>query len=105
MSATAKLDPVVEVFVDALNAQDADRFYGVLAEDATMSDNGVEHNIAPWADAEIFSSNGHLEVDTVEQDGLAFAADFTNSRGGSLPTTWRFVVDNGLISRFETGQA
>lgn len=105
MSATAKLDPTVEVFVDALNAQDTDRFYGALAEDATMSDDGVERDLAQWTDAEIFSSNGHLVVDAVEADGLAFTCDYTNSRWGSMRTTWRFVVRDGLISRFETGQA
>lgn len=105
MSATAKLDPVVEAFVDALNAQDADQFYGVLTEDATMSDDGVERNLAQWTEAEIFSSNGHLAVESVESDGLAFTADYTNSRWGSMRTTWRFVLRDGLISRFETGQA
>ncbi|MCA2208042.1 MULTISPECIES: nuclear transport factor 2 family protein [Nocardia] len=105
MAETVKLDPAVEAFVDALNAQDTDRFYGVLAEDATMSDDGVERNLAQWTEAEIFSANGHLEVDTVEADGLEFTADYTNSRWGSMRTTWRFDVRNGLISRFETGQA
>lgn len=105
MSATTKLDPVVEVFVDALNAQDTDRFYGILTEDATMSDDGVERNLAQWTEAEIFSSNGHLVVESVDADGLELIADYTNSRGGSMRTTWRFVVRDGLISRFETGQA
>ncbi|MFD6390855.1 nuclear transport factor 2 family protein [Nocardia sp. NPDC055029] len=105
MSATAKLDPVVEVFVDALNAQDTGRFYGVLTEDATMSDDGVERNLAQWTEAEIFSSNGRLEVESVDADGLELTADYTNSRWGSMRTTWRFVVRDGLISRFETGQA
>lgn len=106
MSGTAKLDPVVEAFVDALNAQDTDQFYGVLTEDATMSDDGVERNLAQWTEAEIFSSNGHLVVDTIDSDdGLAFTADYTNSRWGSMPTTWQFVLRDGLISRFETGQA
>ncbi|MFD4431075.1 nuclear transport factor 2 family protein [Nocardia sp. NPDC058497] len=105
MSATTKLDPVVELFVDALNAQDTGRFYGVLTEDATMSDDGVERNLAQWTEAEIFSSNGHLEIESVDADGLELTADYTNSRWGSMRTTWRFVVRDGLISRFETGQA
>ncbi|MBW0269949.1 hypothetical protein ATM97_02135 [Nocardia sp. MH4] len=105
MSATAKLDPLVEAFVDALNAQDTDRFYGVLTEDATMSDDGVERDLAQWTEAEIFSSNGHLVVESVDGDGLELTADYTNSRWGSLRTTWRFVLRDGLISRFETGQA
>ncbi|WP_278265704.1 nuclear transport factor 2 family protein [Nocardia sp. AG03] len=105
MTGTAKLDPVVEAFVDALNTQDTDRFYGVLTEDATMSDDGVERNLAQWTEAEIFSANGHLVVESVDDDGLALTADYTNSRWGSMRTTWRFVLRDGLISRFETGQA
>ncbi|MFB7874595.1 MULTISPECIES: nuclear transport factor 2 family protein [unclassified Nocardia] len=105
MTGTAKLDPVVEAFVDALNLQDTDRFYGVLTEDATMSDDGVERNLAQWTEAEIFSANGHLVVESVDDDGLALTADYTNSRWGSMRTTWRFVLRDGLISRFETGQA
>ncbi|WP_336085631.1 nuclear transport factor 2 family protein [Nocardia sp. SSK8] len=105
MTGTAKLDPVVEAFVDALNTQDTDRFYGVLTEDATMSDDGVERNLAQWTEAEIFSANGHLVVESVDDGGLALTADYTNSRWGSMRTTWRFVLRDGLISRFETGQA
>ncbi|MFD3508820.1 nuclear transport factor 2 family protein [Nocardia sp. NPDC058666] len=106
MSGTAKLDPVVEAFVEALNAQDTDQFYGLLTEDATMSDDGVERNVAHWTEAEIFTANGHLVVDTVDsEDGLELTADYTNSRWGSMRTTWKFVLRDGLISRFETGQA
>ncbi|MFC4128517.1 nuclear transport factor 2 family protein [Nocardia rhizosphaerae] len=98
MSAT--LDPVIEVFVDALNAQDTDRFRGVLTEDATVTVDGTEHELARWT--EIFDSNGRLDIASIEDDGTALTADYTTSLRGPLRTTWRFELRDGLISRVET---
>ncbi|MEU2178420.1 nuclear transport factor 2 family protein [Nocardia sp. NPDC019219] len=102
---TAQLDPTVQEFVDALNANDQDRFYAVLTDDATMSDDGVERNLHQWTGAEIFDSNGRMRVESVGEDGTELVADYTNSRWGSMRTTWRFVLRDGKVSRFETGQA
>ncbi|MBF6193809.1 nuclear transport factor 2 family protein [Nocardia implantans] len=102
---TAQLDPTVQEFVDALNANDQDRFYAVLTDDATMSDDGVERNLAQWTEAEIFDSNGRMRVESVGDNGTELVADYTNSRWGSMRTTWRFVLREGKVSRFETGQA
>ncbi|MBF6076502.1 nuclear transport factor 2 family protein [Nocardia beijingensis] len=102
---TAQLDPTVQEFVDALNANDQDRFYAVLTDDATMSDDGVERNLAQWTEAEIFDSNGRMRVESVGDTGTELVADYTNSRWGSMRTTWRFVLREGKVSRFETGQA
>ncbi|MET9026386.1 MULTISPECIES: nuclear transport factor 2 family protein [unclassified Nocardia] len=102
---TAQLDPTVQEFVDALNANDQDRFYAVLTDDATMSDDGVERNLAQWTEAEIFDSNARMQVESVGDDGTELVADYTNTRWGSMRTTWRFVLREGKVSRFETGQA
>ncbi|MBF6220657.1 MULTISPECIES: nuclear transport factor 2 family protein [Nocardia] len=102
---TAQLDPTVQEFVDALNANDQDRFYAVLTDDATMSDDGVERNLVQWTEAEIFDSNARMRVESVGDDGIELVADYTNSRWGSMRTTWRFVLRDGKVSRFETGQA
>ncbi|MEV0298457.1 nuclear transport factor 2 family protein [Nocardia sp. NPDC050710] len=102
---TAQLDPVIEEFVAALNAHDRDRFYGMLTDDATMSDDGVERNLIQWTDSEVFDSNGRMQVETVTDGGTEFVADYTNSRWGSMRTNWRFTVRDGKITRFETGQA
>lgn len=99
------LDPVVQEFVDALNAHDQDKFYGLLTDDATMSDDGVERNLSQWTGSEIFDANGRMQVDTVAGAGTELVADYTNSRWGSMRTAWRFTVRDGKISRFETGQA
>ncbi|WP_040778797.1 nuclear transport factor 2 family protein [Nocardia pneumoniae] len=101
----AQLDPTVQEFVDALNANDQDRFYAVLTDDATMSDDGVERNLAQWTEAEIFDSNGRMRIESIGDDGTELVADYTNSRWGSMRTNWRFVVRDGKVSRFETGQA
>ncbi|MEV6138213.1 nuclear transport factor 2 family protein [Nocardia sp. NPDC051990] len=102
---TQQLDPTVQEFVTALNDSDQDRFYAILTDDATMSDDGVERNLAQWTDSEIFGSNGRMAVESVGDGGTELVADYTNTRWGSMRTAWRFTVRDGKISRFETGQA
>ncbi|WP_433191667.1 nuclear transport factor 2 family protein [Nocardia sp. CA-107356] len=102
---TQQLDPTVREFVDALNDNDSERLQAVLTEDASMSDDGVERNLAQWTDSEIFRSNGRMNVESVDAGGTALLAEYTNSRWGSMRTAWRFTVRDGKISRFETGQA
>ncbi|MFE9319630.1 nuclear transport factor 2 family protein [Nocardia sp. NPDC052278] len=102
---TQQLDPTVQEFVTALNDCDQDRFYAILTDDATMSDDGVERNLVQWTDSEIFGSNGRMNVESVGDNGTELVADYTNSRWGSMRTAWRFIVRDGKISRFETGQA
>ncbi|QIS12272.1 MULTISPECIES: nuclear transport factor 2 family protein [Nocardia] len=100
-----QLDPAVQEFVEALNQNDPDRFFATLTDDATMSDDGVERNLAQWTDSEIFGANGRMNVESVGPGGTELVADYTNSRWGSMRTAWRFTVRDGKISRFETGQA
>ncbi|MEU4342008.1 nuclear transport factor 2 family protein [Nocardia sp. NPDC023852] len=102
---TAQLDPTVQEFVDALNANDQERLFAVLTEDATMSDDGVERNLAQWTESEIFGSNARMQVESVGDVGTELLADYTNSHWGSMRTSWRFTIRDGKISRFETGQA
>ncbi|WP_067543631.1 nuclear transport factor 2 family protein [Nocardia crassostreae] len=101
---TAQLDPTVQNFVDALNANDKDAFFKLLTDDATMSDDGNDRNLAQWTDSEIFSTNGRMKVESVSGP-TEFVADYSNDRWGAMRTAWRFTVRDGLISRFETGQA
>lgn len=104
MSAT-ELDPVVEKFVAALNANDRSSFFELLTDDATMSDDGSARDLVKWTDSEVFGSNGQLRVESVSGDGRELIADYTNTRWGSMRTKWRFVREGDKISRFETGQA
>ncbi|MET8980474.1 nuclear transport factor 2 family protein [Streptomyces sp. NPDC004539] len=98
-------DPVVRAFVDAVNANDRARFLTLLTPDATMSDDHRERELLDWIDREIFSVHGHFEILSQSDDGLSLVARFRNDTWGEMRTGWRFVVNNGLISRFETGQA
>lgn len=99
-----QLDPTVQHFVDAVNAHDATAFERTLAEDASMSDDGNERNLAQWTDSEIFATNGRMRVESVSSP-TEFVADYSNDKWGAMRTAWRFTVRDGLISRFETGQA
>ncbi|MBO1413721.1 nuclear transport factor 2 family protein [Streptomyces sp. FH025] len=104
--APAKLtDPAVRTFVTAINAGDRDAFLAVLTEDATMSDDGSDRELLPWIDREIFGPNGRIDVQTESSGGHALVANFTNETWGEMRTAWRFTVEHGRISRFETGQA
>ncbi len=98
-------NPAVRAFVGALNAGDRQAFAAALTPGATMSDDGSDRDLADWTEREIFSSSGHLAVDSQSPDGLALVADYRNDTWGEMRTAWRFTVTGNRVSRFETGQA
>ncbi|MFK0232443.1 nuclear transport factor 2 family protein [Streptomyces vinaceus] len=98
-------DPTVRAFVTAVNAGDQAAFSAVLAPGATMSDDGSDRDVAQWAEKEIWSANGHMEVASESDGGLALVVDYRNDTWGEMRTAWRFVTDDGRVTRFETGQA
>jgi hypothetical protein len=98
-------DPVVRAFVAAINDGDRAAFDALLASGATMSDDGSERDLADWTEREIFGADGRMTVESEQDGGRALIASFTNSTWGAMRTSWRFTVDGGKISRFETGQA
>ncbi|CAM5532737.1 hypothetical protein SCYAM73S_01327 [Streptomyces cyaneofuscatus] len=104
---TSISDPVVERFVAAVNAGDETAFTAVLTEDATMSDDGSERDLAAWTEKEIFSpkANGRMDVVQASDDGRTLVVDYTNDTWGTMRTRWSFTVTGDRISRFETGQA
>jgi hypothetical protein len=102
----AKLsDPTVRALVTAINDNDRAAFLALLTKGATMSDDGSDRDLEQWIDKEIFSSRGHMEVQTESDGGRALIANFRNETWGEMRTAWRFTVEDGRISRFETGQA
>ncbi|WP_035846931.1 hypothetical protein [Kitasatospora azatica] len=104
--AVAKLsDPTVRALVAAINGNDRDAFTALLTQGATMSDDGSDRDLYDWIDREIFSSHGHMEVQTESDGGRALIASFRNETWGEMRTTWRFEIEDGKVSRFETGQA
>ncbi|MGC0382275.1 nuclear transport factor 2 family protein [Streptomyces sp. SAI-129] len=99
-------DPAVRAFVAAVNAHDLAAFRELLAPDATMADDGDDRDLDQWIDREIFSSNGHMEVENESNGGRALIARYRNDTWGEMRTRWDFTVDeDGRIARFETGQA
>ncbi|GAA0306727.1 hypothetical protein GCM10010302_51760 [Streptomyces polychromogenes] len=98
-------DPAVRAFVTAVNAGDRQAFTEALTPGATMSDDGSDRDLNDWADREIFSSNGHMDVESEADGGRALVADYRNDTWGAMRTAWRFTVSDGRVSRFETGQA
>ncbi|MBP0447964.1 MULTISPECIES: nuclear transport factor 2 family protein [unclassified Kitasatospora] len=104
--AVAKLsDPAVRAFVAAVNSGDRTAFRDLLTPDATMSDDGSDRDVDDWTEREIFSSRGHMDVQSESDGGHALIANYSNDTWGEMRTAWRFTVDHGKISRFETGQA
>jgi len=98
-------NPVVKRFVAALNAGDKEAFFAVLAPAATMSDDGPERDLAELTEREIFSSGGHMDVESEFDEGLSLVATYSNSTWGAMRTRWRFELSGERIARFETGQA
>ncbi|MEV0372718.1 nuclear transport factor 2 family protein [Streptomyces sp. NPDC050636] len=98
-------NPAVRAFVTALNANDRGAFKAALMPDATMSDDGADRDLARWSEQEIFSSHGHMEVESETDNGLSLLARYSNDTWGDMSTRWRFTVQDGKVTRFETGQA
>jgi hypothetical protein len=98
-------EPAVQALIAAVNAGDRAAFFAALAPGATMSDDGTDRDLASWADREIFTVNGHLDVVSASDGGRSLIAAYRNDTWGEMRTRWAFTVTGGKISRFETGQA
>jgi hypothetical protein len=98
--------PAVRDLMLAINAGDRAAFLAALAPDATMSDDGTERDLEAWIDREIFSADGHIEIESEADGGRSLVARYRNATWGEMRTAWTFhLADDGRISRFETGQA
>lgn len=98
-------DPAVRAFVAALNSHDRAAFRAALAPGATMADDGSDRDLDQWTENEIFASRGHMDVETEKGDGRDLVARYRNDTWGEMRTQWHFTVEDGKITRFETGQA
>ena len=96
-------DPSVRAFVAAVNAGDKDAFYAALAENATMFDDGSERDLDQSVESEIFSTDGSMEVDSEDDDGRALIVNYTNSKWGSMRTSWKFSASDGKIAPVRDG--
>ena len=98
-------EPAVQALIAAINAGDREAFFAALTPDATMSDDGTDRDLADWAEREIFTVHGHLDVISAEDGGHSLTAAYRNDTWGEMRTRWAFTIADGKISRFETGQA
>lgn len=105
MSTDTVTDPTVRALIDAINAGDRDAFFALLTADATLSDDGIERDPTEWVDREIFTVDGHLDVESATDEGRALIARYRNNTWGTMRTQWKFTVNDGKISRIEAGQA
>ncbi|WP_369373601.1 nuclear transport factor 2 family protein [Streptomyces sp. cg36] len=95
----------VRAFVDAVNAQDPQALWAVLAKDATVIDVGTERDLDDWVERELFSSHARMSVVRESPDGLSVTARFHNDIWGDIDTAWEFSVSDEMIRRFVTGPA
>ncbi|OLT30604.1 hypothetical protein BJF83_07725 [Nocardiopsis sp. CNR-923] len=98
-------DRAVRALIEAINANDREAFAEALTPDATMSDDGSERDLFPWAEKEIFASNGRMDVVSASEEGRSLIADYRNDAWGAMRTRWDFTIVNGKVSRIDTGHA
>jgi hypothetical protein len=98
-------EPAIQTLIQAINQGDRSLFFTALTPDATMSDDGRDRDLTQWADRELFSGPGRMEVESATDGGRSLIAANTNQTYGTMRTFWRFTLRDGQISRFETGQA
>jgi hypothetical protein len=98
-------EPAVQALIAAINDGDREAFFAALTPAATMSDDGTDRTLPEWAEREIFTVHGHLDVIAAEDGGRSLIAAYRNDTWGEMRTRWAFTVTDGKISRFETGQA
>ena len=98
-------EPAIQTLIHAINEGDRSGFFAALTPDATMSDDGRDRDLTQWADRELFSGPGRMEVKSATGGGRSLIAENTNDTYGTMRTFWRFTLRDGKISRFDTGQA
>jgi len=98
-------DPTVRAVAKAINAGNRAAFLAAFTPDATLTDDGSERDFHDWIEREIFSSGGHMAVESQSDDGRHLIARYRNDTYGEMRTTWTFVMDGDRVSRVETGQA
>jgi hypothetical protein len=102
---TDLVDPAVRAFVEAVNAHDRGALAAAMTDQASMTDDGRAREPGPWLDGEVFDTDGRMEVASQSDDGRDLVVRFTNSRWGTMRTTWHFESEQGKVSHFDTGQA
>ena len=97
-------NPLVRSAVVALNARDRKGWFDLFSK-PSFSDDGIPRDFAKWCDEELFgrATARILSVDKVEDGGLTFYASYNSDKWGDFQTFWKFVVEDGKISRLDVG--
>lgn len=114
MSATSPLsplspeeltDPTARTVVTAMRDGDRDAFYGAFAEGAALSDDGSLRDLRTWAECEVFTAHGRLEIREERQNGRYLLGRFHSDRGDLPAAFWHFQISGGKVTRMDVGQA
>jgi hypothetical protein len=82
-------EPAVQALIAAINDGDREAFSAALTPDATMSDDGTDRNLTEWAEREIFTVHGHLDVISAEDGGQLLACGREAQIGREIPSATR----------------
>jgi hypothetical protein len=98
-------EPMVRSAVEALNARDKNRWFGLFSENARFSDDGIPRDLVKWCEDELFGSSLAyiISIDRVEDGGLTFYARYHSDKWGDFKTFWRFAVEGARISSLDVG--
>jgi hypothetical protein len=97
-------NPVVRSAIVALNDRDKKRWFEIFLKPA-FTDDGIPHDFAEWCEEELFGSSRAwiLSIDRVEDGGLTFFARYHSDKWGDFKTFWRFVLEDGRITKLDVG--
>ena len=97
--------PVVRSAIEALNGRDKKRWFELFSEKPEFSDDGIPSDLVKWCEEELFGSflAYLISIDKVEDGGLTFYARYHSDKWGDFQTFWRFVVEDGKISKLDVG--
>jgi len=96
---------VVRSAVVALNGRDRKSWFELFSAKPKFSDDGIPRDFAKWCEEELFGpSLAYLiSIDKVEDGGDTFYARYHSDKWGDFKTFWRFVVEDGRISKLDVG--
>ena len=98
-------NPSVRSAIEALNQRDKKRWFEQFSDELAFTDDGIPQDFARWCDEELFGSfKAYLvAIDKVDDKGLTFYGRYHSDKWGDFKTFWRFVVENGKISKLDVG--
>jgi hypothetical protein len=98
-------NPTVRSAVVALNGRDRTGWFGLFTEKPKFSDDGIPRDLVKWCEEELFGSSvAHIvSIDKVEDGGLTFYARYHSDKWGDFKTFWRFVLEDGRVSKLDVG--